>query len=324
MPFKKQNTFKYLNFKKFTIISILFFCFGYFFSNSAFAEKLEDLKYSGYVNDFADVLTTDEENSISKKISDLEKATGNEIAVVTVHNMSGDYIEHFAYKLFENWGIGKKKEDNGLLFLIVIDDRKMRMEVGYGLEPVLTDGVTKYIQDNVVSPEFKNSNYYSGIKLGVDSIVSAIGGERVSESSGVYNSLNSNNIFKFLSEVFPFLIFFFFGFLQWIISVMSRTKSWWLGGVIGAGIGLGFILGFSLSIFTEIALLVLTALGLFIDYLVSKDYKNKLSNFDIDNPPSWWAGSTWGPGGSTWTSSSGSFGGFGGGSSGGGGSNSDW
>ena len=127
------------------------------FVNFAFAEKIADLEATDYVNDFAGVLTKDQVLELSQQLFSLEKANGNQVAVVIVKNLDGDYIEHYATKLYEKWGMGTKEKDEGVLFLVAIEERTMRIEVGYGLEPVLTDGISKNILDNTVRPEFKNS-----------------------------------------------------------------------------------------------------------------------------------------------------------------------
>ena len=118
---------------------------------------------TGFVNDFAEMLTAEQRQSLEKKINDFEKTTGNELSVVTVSGLGGDTIENFAVKLFEDWGIGKKNKDNGVLLLIARDERQFRIEVGYGLEGALTDARSFWITQNILRPAFQKGDYYGGI-----------------------------------------------------------------------------------------------------------------------------------------------------------------
>ncbi len=125
---------------------------------------------TGYVNDFAGVLTSEQKNTLENFLKEYEQKTTNEIAVAIVKSLQGGEIEDFTVRTFEEWKIGKRGKDNGLLFLAAIDDRQMRIEVGYGLELYLTDGEAGEIIRNVIAPEFKKGNYYKGINDGIDKI----------------------------------------------------------------------------------------------------------------------------------------------------------
>src|SRR3990170_5163094 len=117
----------------------------------------------GYVNDFAGVLSQEMENSLEDRLSSFTASTSNEIAVVTLSSLEGETVEGAAVKLFEEWGIGDKDKDNGVLLLVAINDRQMRIEVGYGLEPVLTDSRSGNIIRDQITPLFKAGNYEGGI-----------------------------------------------------------------------------------------------------------------------------------------------------------------
>ncbi len=260
---------------------------------------------AGFVNDFAGMLSQQERSTLELKLSDFSKKTGAEIAVVTIPDLGGDTIENFAVKLFEEWKIGKKGLDNGALILISRDDRQVKIEVGYGLEPVLTDAQSYWILHNVVTPKFKEGKYFDGINGGVDKIISAIGGEIIPAETEEKQSVNSAD-YLWLFLVVPI----------WLASILGRSKSWWLGGVLGGigGLVIGLIYGFIYS--GAIAIPILVILGLIFDFLVSKSYaKAKLTG---QYP--WWVGGRSGHdhfGG-------GGFGGFGGGRSGGGGASDRW
>jgi len=266
---------------------------------------------SGFVNDFAGMLSAEQKQQLETKLTDFEKTTGNEIAVATIPNLGGDTIENFAVKLFEEWKIGKAKNDNGVLLLIAKDDREMRIEVGYGLEGALTDAQSYWIIQNIMRPAFQAGDYDAGIIGAVDKILAATKGEYVPSANqqSAKNKIgwNFNTI-----ETFGFFGLFIF---MWLGAILARSKSWWAGGVIGAIAGIILIFVFS-WIVGAIAILILTPLGLLFDYAVSKTYqKHKSSGTRFP----WWIGGFGGHG-----SGGGSFGGFGGGSSGGGGASGSW
>ena len=257
----------------------------------------------GFVNDFAGVLSENAKLSLESQLMEFEKQTSHEISVVTIKTLNGDSIEDYANTLFREWEIGKKDTNNGVLFLVALEDRKMRIEVGYGLEGALTDLESKHIQEDFVKPFFKENNYEQGIVLGANKIKEAIAGEIVS----VPPKKSKKGINGSLVEM---ILFFGIFLLQWIVVILGRSKSWWLGGIIGGVFGLLVALVFGWWLMIGI----LTILGLLLDYVVSKNYQNHPDH------PSWWAGG----GGFGGGSGGGGFGGFGGGSSGGGGSSSSW
>lgn len=257
-------------------------------------------KPQGFVNDFASILSTQEKSSLELKLSDFKKQTSIEIAVVTIPTLGDETIETYAVKLFEEWGIGDKEKDNGTLFLIAPTERKVRIEVGYGLEGVLTDAQSYGIIQKIIIPEFKSGNMQAGILKGSDAIISVV------KSEADYSAVDNNDT-KSYSKIFEFAVFIFFI----LISLLASTKSWWLGGVLGgiAGIIIGIFQGVVVG---AIATIVLILLGLLIDYILSKFGGGKGGGFF----PIFFGGGGHGGGSS--------FGGFGGGSSGGGGSSRSW
>ena len=130
--------------------------------------------YTGYVNDFAGILDTSTIDQITGVISEVNNQTTAEIAVVTIDNLQGITIEEYAVELFEKWGIGKKEKNNGILLLISEEDRKLRIEVGYGLEGVITDLESGRIIDNIIVPQFKAGDYNTGTYNGVIAIANEI------------------------------------------------------------------------------------------------------------------------------------------------------
>ena len=270
-------------------------------------------KPTGYVNDFAGVLTTDEKTTLEQKLTQFDTDTSNQISVVTIHTLDGDTIENYANTLFREWGIGGKEHNNGILLLVALDDHQMRIEVGYGLEGAVPDATASEIVRDVITPEFKQNNYANGINAGVDALMSASRGEYTAPAQPTHGVLNQ----------IPFQIWFIVViFLLHILrGILAPSKSWWLGGVLGGGVGgIVGVLMHSL-LWGGVLLGGGVLIGLALDYYFSKNYKNP-----TNGPGGFWGGFIGGgsSGGSSGGSGGGGFGGFGGGSSGGGGASGGW
>lgn len=265
----------------------------------------------GAVNDFAGMLTSGQTEGLEMKLSNFQKQTGNAVVVATINNLGGDSIENFAVRLFQDWGIGEKGKDNGILILVSKEDREMRVEVGYGLEGVLTDAQSFWLIRDVLTPAFKNGDYAGGLNGAVDKIIGAISGTETVPSESPADSNGGFNVDWF---------FFIFLVPIWLASILGRSKSWWAGGVIGGVVGviIGIIFGFLYS--GIIAIGGLAILGLIFDYFVSKSYGKYKSGGGV---PPWWLGGGHGGRGS-FGGGGGGFGGFGGGMSGGGGASGKW
>lgn len=273
---------------------------------------------TGFINDFAGIIDDGAQAKLEGDLQKLETETRHEIAVATINSLQGDTIEYFAVKLFEDWQIGKKGADNGVLFLIALDDRKMRIEVGYGLEGALPDATAYKIINQIVKPSFQAGDYSKGIVDGVNAISSAIRGEDVgSKIDYGYKTVEAKNAVDNLFGELGYIGFiFFFVLIKFIIFKLSHTKKWWPGGIwgalFGAVIGL-LVTGLALSLLWW--LIGFGLFGLLLDYAASKK-----------GPPKGGSGGFWGGfthgGGGGW--GGGGFGGFGGGRSGGGGSSGGW
>ncbi len=266
----------------------------------------------GYVNDFAEMLSADFRDSIEEDLSKFEEETKAEIAVVTVNSLEGTYIEDYAVRLFEQWGIGKKEADNGLLLLIAKEDREFRIEVGYGLEPIITDGRAGKILREQMTPAFKEDNYDQGVKLAVEKIEEYI---RSGEPPLAEETSELSN------KAPPFVFFLIMTFVIFIYTsaFLARSKSFWAGGVIGGILGalLGAVIGGFLAF--AFSALGLGLIGLILDYLLSKNYKTLKAKKKSTGFFSSWGGFSSGG-----RSGGGGFGGFSGGSSGGAGASGGW
>lgn len=132
---------------------------------------------SGRVVDNAELLSPTVRNSIAAKLKAHEDATGNQIAVLTIPSLDGDSVEPYALKVFETWKLGKKGKDNGVLLLVVPKERKLRIEVGYGLEGALPDVSASRIIRNVIAPQFKAGQFDLGMDEGVAAIIGQLEGK---------------------------------------------------------------------------------------------------------------------------------------------------
>jgi len=129
------------------------------------------------VNDFTNTLTVEQKIALENKLVAYDDSTSNQIAVVIV-NTTGDYsIEEVGLEIMRRWGVGNKEHNNGIVLLIAVDDRKLRIETGYGLEGAVPDITAKSIIEDIIKPSFKEGNYYRGIDLGLDAIMKAAAGE---------------------------------------------------------------------------------------------------------------------------------------------------
>jgi uncharacterized protein len=127
-------------------------------------------------NDLGNLVSSDVRERIEKKLADLEQRTGAQIAVLTVDSLEGDSIEDYAVRVFQTWKLGRKDVNDGVLFVVARQERRMRIEVGYGLEDRLTDARSRQILDDIVRPHFRAGNFAAGIEAGVDAIVAVVSG----------------------------------------------------------------------------------------------------------------------------------------------------
>jgi uncharacterized protein len=136
---------------------------------------------TGRVVDNAQLLDTQTRTQISQMLQAHEQATGEQVVVVTLANLQGASIEDFGYQLGRSWGIGEKGKDSGALLIVARDDRKVRIEVGYGLEERLTDAQSSVIINQVITPAFKNGDFVGGISKGTQAIIQVLGGNPLAE-----------------------------------------------------------------------------------------------------------------------------------------------
>ena len=138
---------------------------------------LEVPKHTGYVNDLAGLISSATELKIENFLRGFEGSDSTQLVVLTVDSLQGEALEEYSLKVAENWGIGQKGKDNGALLLIAKQERKIRIEVGYGLEGKLTDLLAGRIIDNDITPRFKAGDYEGGVVAGITGMAEAVRGE---------------------------------------------------------------------------------------------------------------------------------------------------
>jgi len=129
---------------------------------------------SGRIVDQANVIPAETRAALEPKLADLEAKSGIQLVVATVPSLQGQEIEPYANELFRAWKLGEKTKNNGVLLLVAPNERRVRIEVGYGLEGTLTDALSKVIITNAITPRFKAGDFGGGIMRGVDDIITVL------------------------------------------------------------------------------------------------------------------------------------------------------
>jgi uncharacterized protein len=248
----------------------------------------------GPIYDEADMLPAAEEAQLDRQLRDFDAKTGDAVIVATVNSLQGETIERYATQLYEKWGIGGAERDTGVLILVAKDERQMRIEVGYGLTPYITDILSGRIIRNDMTPRFKQGDFAGGIQKGVDDILTQLSkspedAKAIAEAAAAAekNQPHGDGHFPVGAIVWPLFLIFFF-----ILPMFRRRRGMRYGGG-GFGSGVGNVL-----LWTTI---------------------NSAMNSGRGGGSGWGGGGGFGGGGG-----GGGFGGFGGGMSGGGGASGSW
>ena len=174
---------------------ILLFSIAFIMPLSAHAVSVNEVPNprhaNSWVSDEADMLSAAAQERIDDRIDTLEQASGVEIAVVTVPSVAAATPRDFGTQLFNHWGIGKAGEDNGLLVLMVADERRLEMETGYGLEADLPDSWLKRMQESTMVPHFQRGNFDRGLEAGVEAVIERLEPSLAQELSEDRDSLDS-------------------------------------------------------------------------------------------------------------------------------------
>ncbi len=259
---------------------------------------------SSRVTDLTATLSADQRSRLEEKLDAFERQKGAQVAVLIVPTVKPETIPEYALRVVESWKLGRKGVDDGVLLLIAKEDRKLRIEVGYGLEGALNDATAKRIISETISPRFKQGDFYGGIESGLETMLKVIGGESLPEPEQQRDAKNSDDGLDTLLLVGFVLVFVVGGIVRAIF-----------GRFLAAGI-IGGVVGIVASLLLS-SMLIAIVVGV-IAFLVS------LFN-GMGGGGGRGGGGGWSSGASSWGGSSGG-GGFsgGGGSFGGGGASGDW
>jgi uncharacterized protein len=273
---------------------------------------------SGRVVDQTGTLSSDTIASLTQTLRGLELRKGSQIAVLIVPTTAPETIEQYSIRVAETWKIGRKKVDDGALLVVAKDDRKLRIEVGYGLEGALTDVTSKRIIDEIITPKFRNGDFSGGISDGVEKIIGVIDGEPLPAPAPRRQEREEPNSFlmSFLNPLNPFSIF-----AVLILGGAFRRLFGRLFGSVAAGGLIGVLAWFIAGslIVSGIAALIASLFTMFSDTITAPMPAGRGGR----------SGRSWSGGGGSWSSGSssssdsGSFSG-GGGSFGGGGASGSW
>ncbi len=240
----------------------LFLFFAFLLFCPAFVSALDIPKQpEGYVSDYANLLSDSTRSQLEQSLKDFEEKTGNQVLVATFPGLQGDSLESYSIRLAEAWKPGQKRKDNGVILLIFKEDRKGRIEVGYGLEGVLTDALCKLIIENEIAPRFRAGDYDGGIEQAVQAIFSATRGEyrQAKRSSRVHG------------------VFWNFGTLLLVfISFLPTVVLWFLSivGILGTASSLFF--GWP-PLFVGLGIFVVGLLGFIMQFLAARSNSSGLS-----------------------------------------------
>jgi uncharacterized protein len=291
---------------------------------------------TGRVTDNASILSDAARKSLTERLKAHEDKTGNQIAVLTVPSLEGESIEGYAETVFKEWKLGQKGKDNGILFVVAPNDRRMRIEVGYGLEGTLPDSLAGSIIRDAMTPKFKTGDYSGGIEAGVSAVIMALeSGKAPVTDSNVGNGGKQSFLSNIQEPDLPLTEKILFGaFIFGIIGLFTVI------GILTPGVG-WFLYFFLIPFWAMFPIIIVGtsgALRLLITYLIvypvaklflrntewykkaGTDLRTKghasIGGFSISS----------GSSGGSWSSGSSSSSGFsgGGGSSGGGGASGSW
>ena len=196
------------------------------------------------VNDYAGALAPAERERLEAKLSQRERSSSNQVVVAIFRSLQGESLEDYSIRLAQRWRVGQKGLDNGVVFLVFLEDRKMRIEVGYGLEANLTDAVAGSIIRDIVAPRFRDGRLADGIAAGLDAIDQAIAGAYRAQAPAARGE-------PAMDYLTLFLFLFILSSMGWVIlpillfSRATRRHGWsgrssgWGGPHVGGGFGGG-------------------------------------------------------------------------------------
>ncbi|RYE16252.1 MAG: TPM domain-containing protein, partial [Sphingobacteriales bacterium] len=224
-------------FKKYIVFVVLFL-----FAAVAFAQELPE-KPTTLVNDYAGVLSAADKQSLEDKVVAFDDSTSTQIAIVLVKTLGDQDVAEYALKLGRKWGVGHAGKNNGIMILAAIDDRKLTIQTGYGVEGAIPDAITRQIRENDMNPRFREGDYYGGLNAAVEDIIKYTKGEFKAEAKPVKKQGKGGPPVIVIIIVIVVLILVFSkrggggGGGQIIGRRGSASPFWWLlaGNMLGGG-----------------------------------------------------------------------------------------
>lgn len=283
---------------------VLLVCCALMMSLGAHAEDVTVPPYGHRVTDLTNTLSAEQQSALESKLAAFEQAKGSQIALLIVPTTQPEDIAQYSIRVVDAWKVGREKQDDGVLLLIAKNDRKMRIEVGRGLEGAIPDVYAKRIIAEHIAPLFKQGDIYGGLNAGLDKIMALIDGEKLPAPAHQRQKGGDNNYFVLLMAAI-------FGG-----SILSSMFGRFFGSTLTGGLvgGMAWLL---LGTVMMSAVLGLAAFLLALAFSGSQGGRG----YGSDNSFGGWGG---GFGGGGFGGGSGGFGGGGGGSFGGGGASGDW
>lgn len=223
----------------FAFCALLFVVFVAVGANAQDAAKSTQA-LTGRVVDAAGIIDPTARQQLTQKLAEFEARSSDQVVVVTVPSLNGEDIETYSNRLFRAWALGQKQQNNGILLVVAPNDRKVRIEVGYGLEGTMTDALSSVIINGTIIPEFRTGNYSDGVVQGVDGILSVLSGDTAElEARAKRNVQSSSDDIDWVFVVFIafWCLIFFGGFGMAILtpifgSKIGPGKYRWLGMVV--------------------------------------------------------------------------------------------
>lgn len=225
--------------------------------SSGLAVALEVPPLKGRVNDYAGILSPATAQQLEAMLENFEATDSTQIVLLTVPSLEGDSLENFSMRVVESWKIGQAKLDNGALLLISKNDRKLRIEVGYGLEGTLTDLTSGRIIRDVIRPRFKEGNFDQGVMDGLSAMMAAVKGEFTASPSS--NKQRQSNVDPGAFFIMAIIVFSILGRLLTRVPLVSAG----IGALLAPAFG-AFMLGIS-----GLGLLVLAFLGFILGLIMA-------------------------------------------------------
>ena len=219
------------------------------------------------VTDLTATLTSEQKATLEKTLKNFESKKGSQISVLMLASTAPESIEQYALRVADQWKLGRKRVDDGALLIVAKNDRMMRIEVGYGLEGALNDAVSKRIISEVITPKFKQGDFYGGVRDGIDSMMQVVEGEPLPNPRRETDT-NASSIESYLPVIF---------ILALVVGSILRALLGRLPGAIVTGGVVAFLAwaligGLSLALLAGILALVFTLFGRSLGGLAGRNY----------------------------------------------------